>query len=714
MTRLLLEAGASPAFKTASGQSPLYVAYKAQNQDMVQVLTGFMDLGEEGHAIFRAIIEEVATNPTSDRLKALKQMAGGFIRRGASPNVLHEVLQSTAAAGPGLSFCEFLLSAENGADPNFRHPDTNETALAMLIKLVVRDQVSKADGCEGIDMLLTQGADANLVDCDGVTPLCIAAVGGSHQIVELLQVKGAAVDLQNPDGETALLMAVQHGHRNVVATLSKRRANPNLRGGSLVPNMGPLHEACARKDTALVRELLMNRLLEVNAKGFWGCTALHLCVGGASGTEPIEEVHVDMVEVLLGHRQIDVNIGDMDGNTVLHRAEALGCSSVCNLVRDMPHLDESRRNTKGLTAAELGRLSRSGMSGSCTLSYSAAALERGVPGAFAGLEEDGGMQGIRETDTAVVPELTMQHWGWPLFLAAYYGNVEEVGRVLEHAALANRADADGNTLLHWCAIWGESHHVEVAKALLDAGANPFSMDTMGRTAMHWAALTGNSNMVGALEAAVNDAGGSGADAYSATQDNAGDTPEHLAKQTTDFDDKSPREKISEAGTLFVRDLSFPPSLVSLATDRTSPPMRFMSTQWLLPDQMTDDLAGCGGALFETLGAEMDKATVESLPHNGVCVRCKFRGVMTEVFLDPYIPCIQGRPAFGCSRSQVQTMYIQKAYAKLAGSYQFLLTSDWSEHNKNLSLIHISEPTRLLSISYAVFCLKKKKKKITNI
>eukprot|EP00658_Telonema_sp_P-2_P005178 TRINITY_DN11946_c0_g1_i4.p1 TRINITY_DN11946_c0_g1~~TRINITY_DN11946_c0_g1_i4.p1 ORF type:complete len:144 (+),score=60.16 TRINITY_DN11946_c0_g1_i4:94-525(+) len=31
----------------------------------------------------------------------------------------------------------------------------------------------------------------------------------------------------------------------------------------------------------------------------------------------------------------------------------------------------------------------------------------------------------------------------------------------------------------------------------------------------------------------------------------------------------------------------------------------------------------------------------------------------------------------------------------------------------LSLIHISEPTRLLSISYAVFCLKKKKKKINS-
>ena len=32
----------------------------------------------------------------------------------------------------------------------------------------------------------------------------------------------------------------------------------------------------------------------------------------------------------------------------------------------------------------------------------------------------------------------------------------------------------------------------------------------------------------------------------------------------------------------------------------------------------------------------------------------------------------------------------------------------------LSLIHISEPTRLGMISYAVFCLKKKKKKDTYI
>src|SRR5665647_3867754 len=35
---------------------------------------------------------------------------------------------------------------------------------------------------------------------------------------------------------------------------------------------------------------------------------------------------------------------------------------------------------------------------------------------------------------------------------------------------------------------------------------------------------------------------------------------------------------------------------------------------------------------------------------------------------------------------------------------------WETTTKGLSLIHISEPTRRTPISYAVFCLKKKKKK----
>eukprot|EP00658_Telonema_sp_P-2_P057317 TRINITY_DN45767_c0_g1_i1.p1 TRINITY_DN45767_c0_g1~~TRINITY_DN45767_c0_g1_i1.p1 ORF type:complete len:232 (+),score=41.25 TRINITY_DN45767_c0_g1_i1:128-823(+) len=54
-----------------------------------------------------------------------------------------------------------------------------------------------------------------------------------------------------------------------------------------------------------------------------------------------------------------------------------------------------------------------------------------------------------------------------------------------------------------------------------------------------------------------------------------------------------------------------------------------------------------------------------------------------------------------------TMYSQKNKSKNAA---LLGIQSSGRHNTTnyLSLIHISEPTRLLSISYAVFCLKKKK------
>ena len=47
---------------------------------------------------------------------------------------------------------------------------------------------------------------------------------------------------------------------------------------------------------------------------------------------------------------------------------------------------------------------------------------------------------------------------------------------------------------------------------------------------------------------------------------------------------------------------------------------------------------------------------------------------------------------------------------MANRQYFIKDNDGEYAVKALSLIHISEPTRLGMISYAVFCLKKKKKK----
>src|SRR5660398_283559 len=56
------------------------------------------------------------------------------------------------------------------------------------------------------------------------------------------------------------------------------------------------------------------------------------------------------------------------------------------------------------------------------------------------------------------------------------------------------------------------------------------------------------------------------------------------------------------------------------------------------------------------------------------------------------------------RQPMNTIENQFKQLRLQGMY-----ITWKALMETLSLIHISEPTRLRRISYAVFCLKKKKK-----
>src|SRR5678816_4761626 len=57
------------------------------------------------------------------------------------------------------------------------------------------------------------------------------------------------------------------------------------------------------------------------------------------------------------------------------------------------------------------------------------------------------------------------------------------------------------------------------------------------------------------------------------------------------------------------------------------------------------------------------------------------------------------------RTLLQTAFQRPSTGGPIAQLQIIGAPPWMD----LSLIHISEPTRLLSISYAVFCLKKKKK-----
>lgn len=103
---------------------------------------------------------------------------------------------------------------------NTRDLGTGETALHIVVNR--RDSVWLA-------FLLSKGADANLADKSGTTPLMLATRLRYAEGVQLLLDGGAQVDKTNNSGETPLIRAVQQHDMALIRLLVKNGANPDKR-----------------------------------------------------------------------------------------------------------------------------------------------------------------------------------------------------------------------------------------------------------------------------------------------------------------------------------------------------------------------------------------------------------------------------------------------------------------------------------------------------
>jgi ankyrin repeat protein len=74
-------------------------------------------------------------------------------------------------------------------------------------------------------LLLENGAKANALDNDGVTPLHVAAGMGYRDLAELLLSNGAAVNAEDNKHETPLRSALVQGYDNVVNLLRKHNGH---------------------------------------------------------------------------------------------------------------------------------------------------------------------------------------------------------------------------------------------------------------------------------------------------------------------------------------------------------------------------------------------------------------------------------------------------------------------------------------------------------
>jgi len=184
-------------------------------------------------------------------------------------------------------------------DPNLQHKKilSNTPLLHLAI-----NRIEKRGNTEVVDWLLDKGADVNLADDDGYTPLMLAAQYGHADVVKRLLKKGANAkartktghtaltlvwgtdgkvvpmlikagadpNARNNDGETPLLVAAHHNTTGAIRELLKAKANPNLADNSGVT---PLMEAARKGNLASVR-LLIAAKADKSAKDKAGKTAL--------------------------------------------------------------------------------------------------------------------------------------------------------------------------------------------------------------------------------------------------------------------------------------------------------------------------------------------------------------------------------------------------------------------------------------------------------
>lgn len=113
---------------------------------------------------------------------------------------------------------EKFLSEPGTVIVNTRDSTSGETALHIVITR--RDST-------WLGYLLQKGANPNLADKKGTTPLMLATQLNYVEGIDLLVKKKVQVDQTNRSGETALILAVQLRNAEAVRALLKAGANPD-------------------------------------------------------------------------------------------------------------------------------------------------------------------------------------------------------------------------------------------------------------------------------------------------------------------------------------------------------------------------------------------------------------------------------------------------------------------------------------------------------
>jgi ankyrin repeat protein len=175
-------------------------------------------------------------------------------------------------------------------NPSLVYYSSNEFGLSNLMHIC-----GLVNFKDGIQILIDRGADINLPDTNGITPLYLACQEGHKDIVKLLLDKQADINVQITYGATPLYVACDGGHRDIVKMLLDKQADVNLQTTN---GITPLYISCKEGHTDIVK-MLLDKQADVNLQ----VTKVLLLF-----ISHVWNGHKDIVKMLLD-KQADVSSG---------------------------------------------------------------------------------------------------------------------------------------------------------------------------------------------------------------------------------------------------------------------------------------------------------------------------------------------------------------------------------------------------------------------